>query len=570
MAPEQVEKPSEVDHRADIYSLGVVFYELLTGELPLGRFAAPSAKADLDSRVDAIVMRALAKERELRQQSAGQVKTEVEGLGTPAEGTPPPAPTAGLWSANRDFEYKSTTTLFGLPLAHVVSGWDPKSGRPREARGILAVGPRAVGVLAVGGQAIGLLAFGGVAVGGFAFGGIAMGGLAFGGLAAGLAAFGGLAVGLLLACGGIAVGLMAFGGIAVGKRALGGLAVTQYQATPGYWGNWLRDATPFLWLLAAIPAMVPVAVSLWVRQLQKRLGETGVRPNPWPHRLFCLLVALVALPASAVVAAVLAPIMRRASGGLGGITAGLIPMAIGALLVWLFVRTRLTTAQAQPREQWNPWPKRLFVAVIALVVVPVSLVIVGLLVPYLLWHAAVLPPLPTPMASGEPQLKGVVAEWPAQLVPTERLVSDSQLRLRWNLRSRQPAMVRLSIGANIQEFELRPDRSGAGYSLPVNVMFNPQEDGEALLMEAFAGDAPGGTVLLAHLPGRPAELLIKANELVAGELPLKFNTPVWIAFAGLEQVRLEVLPAPTAPAPPTPPSNDSPQEPPAPGSTPPQ
>lgn len=80
MAPEQIESPSRVDHRADIYSLGVVFYELLTGELPLGRFAPPSEKAALDARIDAIVFRALAKEKELRQQSANQVKTEVEGL----------------------------------------------------------------------------------------------------------------------------------------------------------------------------------------------------------------------------------------------------------------------------------------------------------------------------------------------------------------------------------------------------------------------------------------------------------------------------------------------------------
>jgi len=91
MAPEQIEKPADVDHRADIYSLGVVFYELLTGELPLGRFAAPSAKAYVDTRIDDIVFRALAKERELRQQSAGEVRSDVEGLQKPPA-NPEPRP----------------------------------------------------------------------------------------------------------------------------------------------------------------------------------------------------------------------------------------------------------------------------------------------------------------------------------------------------------------------------------------------------------------------------------------------------------------------------------------------
>ena len=87
MAPEQVEKPQEVDHRADIYSLGVVFYEMLTGELPLGKFDPPSHKVQIDVRVDDVVLRSLANNPDRRYQHVSEVKTELDTIAhTPQAG----------------------------------------------------------------------------------------------------------------------------------------------------------------------------------------------------------------------------------------------------------------------------------------------------------------------------------------------------------------------------------------------------------------------------------------------------------------------------------------------------
>lgn len=80
MAPEQMEGARGVDHRADIYSLGVVIYEMLTGELPIGRFAAPSTKVEIDVRLDDVVLRSLEKEPQRRYQSASQIKSDVESI----------------------------------------------------------------------------------------------------------------------------------------------------------------------------------------------------------------------------------------------------------------------------------------------------------------------------------------------------------------------------------------------------------------------------------------------------------------------------------------------------------
>lgn len=91
MAPEQFDHPADVDHRADIYALGVVFYQMLTGELPGKDLQAPSKKVRIDVRLDEIVLKALEKEPQQRYQQVSVMRTRVDDLG---EETEPPSPVA--------------------------------------------------------------------------------------------------------------------------------------------------------------------------------------------------------------------------------------------------------------------------------------------------------------------------------------------------------------------------------------------------------------------------------------------------------------------------------------------
>lgn len=93
-APEQFNAHREVDHRADIYALGVMMYQMLTGALPRGSWQPPSElrPGAVDPRLDAVVIRAMTPERQHRFQSVRDMRLAIEATLVPAGLQTPSAP----------------------------------------------------------------------------------------------------------------------------------------------------------------------------------------------------------------------------------------------------------------------------------------------------------------------------------------------------------------------------------------------------------------------------------------------------------------------------------------------
>jgi hypothetical protein len=148
------------------------------------------------------------------------------------------APVAAGPEAGACREWRTRAEIFGLPLVHCTRGVDPRTGRRRVAKGILALGDIAVGVVAVGG--------------------ITFGGLAFGGVGIGLWAAGACAVGLLMSAGAVAIGPSAYGAVAL---SLG----------QGFFGGTLR----------VVLAVLLLRLLIRRRKFRKRYGDDGGAVSVW-------------------------------------------------------------------------------------------------------------------------------------------------------------------------------------------------------------------------------------------------------------------------------------------------
>ena len=143
MAPEQAMADPNLDHRVDIYALGVLGYEILTGKPPfvggspreiltahvvLAPESLAALRPDIPARLAAIVMRCLAKDREDRWQTAAQIEAQLDPLATPREGLAP----VGVQSEPRRRRW-APWLVGAIGAAGLLAAlWD-RSGRDRAA-----------------------------------------------------------------------------------------------------------------------------------------------------------------------------------------------------------------------------------------------------------------------------------------------------------------------------------------------------------------------------------------------------------------------------------------------------
>jgi hypothetical protein len=265
-----------------------------------------------------------------------------------------------------------------------------------------------------------------------------------------------------------------------------------------------------------------------------------ISSSQWLWRwMIGLAVAGVALSVAAAGAAFLARwLQQRGFGSASGLWAGLLPAVTEGLLI---LGHRWWAPKRPNQLESGDQPSRLPAGYWMVILSVVTLMLGGMA--HALWSRdavnrnfpqAMLRMVARPMASDESSVR---------LKIVERKVSSSQIRLGWTLQTRRPTRGKLSLGAQEIRFPLAPNSRGE-YTAQVEVTFDRVVLAQEVRVTVSGPATAEAKTLVATLKGDPAALLAQTNLLVADDLSLDSRTPIWIAFAGNEQVRLEILPDP--------------------------
>ncbi|MDZ4286832.1 MAG: protein kinase, partial [Prosthecobacter sp.] len=136
VAPEALTAGVNIDGRADLYAIGVMLFNMLTGTVPRGMFRMPSVTAATDPRFDAIIVKAMEMDREMRYQTAFDIRRDLDViLSTPmvqaggaASAAIPQLPQKPVAKGPQ----KRPTAIAGAPAAAAPPSAKDSSGAPKK------------------------------------------------------------------------------------------------------------------------------------------------------------------------------------------------------------------------------------------------------------------------------------------------------------------------------------------------------------------------------------------------------------------------------------------------------
>ncbi|HET9454844.1 MAG TPA: serine/threonine-protein kinase [Gemmatimonadaceae bacterium] len=161
MAPEQAAGDPKTDHRADIYALGLLGYEMLSGRSPFASSSNPhemiaahiaerprpigELRPDTPLLLADLVMRCLEKRPEDRPASAAAVREQLDAMRTPSGGI-----SAATWAARRTPRRIAMIGIMGISAIAIAIAVQRAESKPTLDRNVVAVAPFQVSSASLG------------------------------------------------------------------------------------------------------------------------------------------------------------------------------------------------------------------------------------------------------------------------------------------------------------------------------------------------------------------------------------------------------------------------------------